>query len=129
MSHIPSKTEIDRPLTAEEQSIVQWLLDHGDGDNSEFLHQLSQARVARLCDCGCASIYLSIGGKRPGPTAMRVLSDFQWRTSDGHLCGALVFEQDGLLAGLDLWSIDGQATPDALPPIQSLVPYGTLSQV
>lgn len=55
---------------------------------------------------------------------MRVLSDYQWRTEDGHLCGAFVFEQDGLLAGLDLYSIDGLTTPDAMPPIRDLFPYG-----
>jgi hypothetical protein len=56
---------------------------------------------------------------------MRVLSDFQWKDAKGHLFGAFVFERDDLLAGLDLWSIDGQATAAELPPIESLIPYGT----
>ena len=129
MTHTPSAVEIDRALTAEERLVVHWLLEHGDGDNEAFLAQLGQARVARLCACGCASIDLSIDGKRPAHFAMRVLSDYQWRNTQGHLCGAFVFEQDGLLAGLDLWSIDGQSTPDAMPPIESLIPYGTPSQV
>jgi hypothetical protein len=60
---------------------------------------------------------------------MRVLSDYQWRNSLGHLFGAFVFEQSGLLAGLDLYSIDGQSIPDAMPPIKSLGPYGTPPQV
>jgi hypothetical protein len=75
----------------------------------------------------CPPLWLRLREYRP--RYLRVLSDFQWRTNDGHLCGAFVFEQDGLLAGLDLWSIDGQTTPDAMPPLHSLVPYGTPLQV
>lgn len=129
MSHIPSSIEVDRPPSNQERSTVRWLLEHGNGDNSEFLRQLELARVVRLCGCGCASIDFAIAGRRPMQPAMQILSDFQWRTKGGHLCGAFVFEQDGLLAGLDLWSIDGQTTPDAMPPIRDLVPYGTPSQV
>jgi hypothetical protein len=124
VSHSPSSIEVDRPLSDQERSTVRWLLEHGDSDNSEFLRQLDNARVVCLCTCGCASIDFSISGRRPTQFAMHVLSDYQWRTEDGHLCGAFVFEQDGLLAGLDLYSIDGQATPDAIPPIRNLFPYG-----
>ena len=124
MGHTPSSIEVDRPLSGQERSTVRWLLEHGDGDNAEFLRQLENARVVRLCTCGCASIDFSISGSRPTQPAMRVLSDYQWRTDDGHLCGAFVFEQACLLAGLDLYSIDGQTTPDAMPPIRDLFPYG-----
>jgi hypothetical protein len=129
VSHSPSNIEVDRPLSDQERSTVRWLLEHGDGDNSEFLSQLDQARVVRLCACGCASVDFSISGKRPAQPAMLVLSDYQWRTKDGHLCGAFVFEQDGLLAGLHLYSIDGLTTPGAMPPRGDLVPYGSASQV
>lgn len=125
MSHTPSAIEVDRPLTPDESAVVRWLLEHGEGDHSGFLVQLKHARVARLCACGCASIDFSIDGKRPRHLAMRALSDYEWRNDHGHLCGAFVFEQDGLLAGLDLWSIDGQSTPDAMPPIERLVPQGS----
>ena len=55
---------------------------------------------------------------------MQILSDYEWRGKDGYLYGAFVFAQDGLLAGLDLWSIDGQATATSLPSEQDLVPLG-----
>ena len=92
------------------------------------MEQLERARVIRLCACGCASIDFAIGNKRPVHFAMRVLSDYQWHNEQNELFGAFVFEQDGLLAGLDLWSIDGQGTPNVLPPIERLLPYGTPSQ-
>lgn len=125
MSHTPSNVEIDRALTSDERAVIRWLLEHGDGDCAEFTEQLRHARVTRLCGCGCASIDLSIGGQRPEHFAMRTLSDYQWLNDQGHLYGAFVFEQDGLLAGLDLWSIDGLSTPDAMPPIGRLVPFGS----
>ncbi len=53
---------------------------------------------------------------------MQVLGDFQWKNSAGHLFGAFVFEQDGLLAGLDLWSVDGLEIPRALPDPAQLIP-------
>ena len=128
MSHTPSSIQVDRPLASNELAVVQWLLEHGEGDNSLFLEQLKSVRVVRLCGCGCASINFSINGKRPQHLAMRVLSDHQWHNDQGHLFGAFVFEQDGLLAGLDLWSVDGQSTPDSMPPLESLVPLGAPSQ-
>jgi hypothetical protein len=122
VNHTSSNIEIDRPLTSEEHSVVQWLLEHGGEGNAKFLEQLGRARVASLCGCGCASIDFAVSGKRPDDLTMRTLSDYQWRDDHGHLFGAYVFEQDGLLAGLDLWSIDGQSTPTAMPPIARLVP-------
>ncbi len=74
--------------------------------------------------CGCASIDFAIDGQRPKKFAMRVLSHYQWRDEQGQLFGAIVFEQDDLLAG-DLWSIDGAGTASTLPPIAFLIPCGT----
>jgi hypothetical protein len=81
-----------------------------------------------VCSCGCASIDFSINSQRPNNLLCGSFLT-QWRNSLGHLFGAFVFEQEGLLAGLDLWSIDGQSIPDVMPPIECLVPYGTPSQV
>jgi len=121
----PSRIVVDRPLTEQERSLIEWLLAHGDGDNAEFIAQLAQASVAALCPCGCASIDLAIAG-RSGTGGMRVLADYQWTTPEGHLHGAFVFEQAGLLAGLDVWSIDGEGVPSVLPATEDLLPYGTL---
>lgn len=125
MNASPSRIVVDRDLTVEERSIIEWLLAHGDGDNAEFIEQLKQARVVAHCACGCASVDLAIAGQS-STAPMRVLADFQWTTADGHLCGAFVFEQDGLLGGLDLWSIDGETVPRTLPAAKDLVPFGTL---
>jgi hypothetical protein len=93
LSHTPSIIEVDRPLVPNKLAIVRWLLEHGDGDNSEFLEQLNHARLIRLR--GCASIDFSINGKRPQTLIMDRRSDYYWHNDYGHLFGALVFVQDG----------------------------------
>jgi hypothetical protein len=129
MAQSATTIQEDRDLTTDELVLVQWLLEHGESDAPLYLPQLQQARVSSRCSCGCASIDFSVAGKRPSQPAMRVLSDFQWTSPEGHLFGAFVFAQDGLLGGLELWSIDGQSTPSTLPPTEALVPYGTPLQV
>lgn len=121
---IPEK----RPLSSAEHALVKWLLEHGESNASRYLDQLNTATVHSRCPCGCASINFAIYGNRPSKFEMQILSDYQWRDSNGFLFGAFVFAQDGMLAGLDLWSIDGQATPTELPSIEALEPCGTPPQ-
>jgi len=128
MTHSASRIPDSRALTESEVTVVRWLLEHGGPEANEFLPQLGQATVVSRCSCGCASIDFSISGKRPTDPAMHILSDFQWHDAQGNLFGAFVFEQQGLLAGLDLWSIDGLATPSGLPPVEALVPCGSWQQ-
>ncbi len=105
----------DRPLSDGERSLVRWMLKHGESHAPSFLSQLEQARVSSRCRCGCASINFSVAGEGPPTTGMEVLSDYLWDDAEGHKFGAFVFAQGGLLAGLDLWSVDGVVTPTWIP--------------
>ena len=51
---------------------------------------------------------------------MEILSDYSWQSSEGHLFGVFLFARSGSLAGLEVWSIDGAANPEALPQVQDL---------
>ena len=124
MSHSKLPLLEERDLTSEESVLIEWMLSHGKSEAARFVPQLRCARVHSRCSCGCASIDLSIDGKRPTDFRMRVLGDFQWHNAEGSLFGAFVFEQDGLLAGLDLWSLDGKETPRSLPSPALLSVYG-----
>ena len=119
-----SDTQIpeDRPLSGQEAALVRWMLEHGTPEAAGFLPQLSDARVVSRCPCGCASVNFSVAGVAPPPGSLGILADFQFRTPEGHLCGAFVFERAGVLAGLDVWSIDGQTIPSTLPAIEALEP-------
>jgi hypothetical protein len=115
----------DRPLTPREAELVRWMLAHGTLAAAEYLPQLATARVVSRCGCGCASVDFSVGGAvPPRGEPMGILADFEYQTPDGHRCGAFVFEQAGLLAGLEVWSVDGLSTPSGLPFVDELCPLG-----
>lgn len=112
---------IDRLPSAAELALLTWLLNHGNARGQKTLDQLPAIRVISQCKCGCASVDFSVAGKVPSHKAgMEVVSDYWWRTDAGHLCGAFVFLREGLLAGVDLWSMDGQEIPSTLPAIEKL---------
>jgi hypothetical protein len=115
----------ERPLTAEERELVRWLLEHGipRAEASTFLPQLDQARVVSRCPCGCASINFAVAGQLPPSGApLEVLSDYEWDGDTGAKFGVFVFAKTGILAGLEVWSIDGLAVPNHLPKIESIKP-------
>ena len=118
-------TEIpdDRELMPTERSLISWLLQHGYDGASDFLPQLNDTRVTSRCYCGCASINFAINDKVPGiGPGIKVLSDYEWLDSDGHLFGVFVFARSGLLAGLEIWSQDLLATANTLPQVEQLRP-------
>ena len=111
-----------RPLTAEEHALVRWMLTHGGPLAAGYLPQLDSARVVGRCPCGCASVDFGVGGTTPpAGEGIEVLADFQWRDAGG-TCGVFAFARGGRLAGLEVWSIDGQVTPDVLPAPGMLTP-------
>lgn len=121
MSHQKTSVAEDRLLTPKEAHLAQWLLEHGTPEAASFETQVASARVVARCACGCASIDFAVGGHRGKATdGMAVLSDYQWRDAAGHLFGAFVFAYGKILGGLEVWSIDGQATAKHLPDIQQL---------
>ena len=126
--HSSSEIAEDRPLSDEERSLVRWMLEHGESHAPPFLPQLEQARVASRCPCGCASVDFSVAGRRSSVTGMDILSDHVWEDAEGHKFGAFVFARGGLLAGMDLYSVDGAVTPTWLPKPEQLhpLPFTTL---
>ena len=111
MAEIPDA----RDLSSEERHLTRWLLEHGTSSAERFLDQVDRIRVVSRCGCGCASINFDLEGRGwKSPGGLEVLSDYQWRDGDGRLFGAFVFAKQGTLAGLEVYSIDGLATPTQL---------------
>jgi hypothetical protein len=111
----------ERPLSDAERRLVQWMLEHGESHAPEFLPQLEQATVRSRCRCGCASINFAVADRHSFDRAMDILSDYVWEDNEGHKFGAFVFAHGGLLAGLDLSSVDGAVTPTWLPKPEELI--------
>jgi hypothetical protein len=74
-------------------------------------------------------VNFSVAGVSPPSGVLGILADFQFRTPEGHLCGAFVFERAGLLAGLEVWSIDGLTVPSTLPAIEKLESLEAVSKL
>jgi hypothetical protein len=112
---------MDRPLTAEEAYLIRWMLEHGSPEARAFLSQLERAKAtAYRCRCGCASINLSIEGLPEPSGGLHILADFIFGDDD-NLSGAFVFQQSGVLAGLEVYGLAGEA-PKTLPLPASLRP-------
>jgi len=99
------------------------MLEHGKPEASSFLTQLDNARVVALCPCGCASIDFAIFGMPEPDGGLNVLADFLFG-DDAHLCGAFVFEKNGVLAGLEVYGLAVDA-PSILPKPSDLRPFET----
>jgi hypothetical protein len=121
--HVATLIPENRPLTQAETGLVKWLLEHGTDAARELLPQLDRARVVSRCSCGCASVDFSINGKIASrKSAMSVVSDYRWDSPEGYLFGVFAYAREGLLSGIDLWSIDGRATASRLPDTTQLRP-------
>jgi hypothetical protein len=100
------------------------MLEHGDDEALSLLPQLTLARVAPWrCPCGCASFNLVLEGKQPPvvTSPMHVVADFIFG-SDDRPSGIFIFEKGGVLAGLEVYGLAGDA-PKFLPDSEALRPF------
>jgi len=119
-----SQSNEGRPLTHHEEELVRWMLEHGEPSAAQLLPQVTDARVISACPCGCASVDFAIGGIAPPVTeGLQIQSDYFWEDEEGRNFGVFVFARNDQLGGLEVWSVDGQATPAKLPPIDRLKSY------
>jgi hypothetical protein len=111
----------ERPLTAAEYHLARWMLEHGGQEAEGFLPQLEHARVVARCPCGCASIDFEVAG-RPRPSGgLRILGDFLCG-GGSDLSGVFIFERHGVLAGIEVYGLAGDA-PKTLPEPGVLRPF------
>ena len=84
---------------------------------------MDRLRVVSKCGCGCASINLDLDGRGwKSQGGIAVLSDHYWTDAEGRRFGIFMFAKDDALAGLEVYSVDGEATPTALPDSSVLGP-------
>ncbi len=92
----------NRPLSAQEIALLRWLLDHGKPSAQKHVGEIETLRVVSR--------------------GVEVLSDHKWQDDQGRLFGAFAFAKAGKLAGIEVWSVDGRATPSSLPHPSILAP-------
>jgi hypothetical protein len=116
-------SEGNRQLTDHERRLVRWMLEHGGPEAAAFLPQLDQAEVTPWnCPCGCASINFQIRGRPEAPPGVHPVADFVFGGGDS-LGGIFVYENGGVLRGLEVYGLAGDA-PKSLPQPEELRPSG-----
>lgn len=112
-----------RPLTEAERDLARWMLEHGIPDAAGFLPQLERAEVVSRCPCGCASVDFEVAGLPKPGGGLRILGDYVFG-NEAEMAGAFIFERTGVLAGLEVYGMAGDA-PSTLPLPSSLRPFGS----
>jgi hypothetical protein len=100
------------------------MLKHGDQGALSLLPQLALARATSWrCPCGCASFNLVLEGQQPsvGTSHMHIVADFIFGPDD-QPNGIFLFEKGGMLAGLEVYGLAGDA-PKSLPVSEVLRPF------
>ena len=117
-------SEGNRQLTDHERRLVRWMLGHGSSEAEGFLSQLDEAEAMPWrCPCGCASINFDIRGHPKAPPGVHPIADFIFG-DDQTLSGIFVYEKDGILSGLEVYGLAGDA-PKTLPQPEELRPVAS----
>jgi hypothetical protein len=112
----------NRDLTEDERKLVRWMLEHGEPGSDDFLSQLERAQVTpEKCPCGCASLNFQISGEQIAPPGVHPIADFVFG-EEGFESGIFVFESNGILSGVEVYGLAGDA-PKMLPRPEMLKPF------
>lgn len=118
----------NRPLTSREQEVLRYLLSfepppHLADTHRALIGQIEFARVTGQCDCGCATVDLSVDQSRArraaGPDLVGPYSEARHITEPRDL---LLFVQDGWLLSLEIVDYDDVHSPELPEPLRLGLP-------
>jgi hypothetical protein len=112
----------NRPVTANERSLIEWLLRHGNPGSEQFLKQIESLVVVSKCSCGCPTVYFAQEGEPVAQDAEHILADFL-ATVNGEDVGVILFQRGGRLSSLEVYSQAGTDKPFGLPELETIYSY------
>ena len=118
---------VDRPITEQEGQLIKWLLEHGVPGSEEFISQIDSLTVISKCRCGCPTVNFALSGKSVLLENKHILADYL-ATVDSQDVGVILFQREGRLSRLEVYSQAGTDKPFGLPEIEALYPWEELSQ-
>lgn len=111
---------LDRPLSSEERELVFWLIEQSSSDDKPELRlQLESLSIHGKCTCGCPTVYFAVNGVPVTKPGENLIADYL-ATVNGEDVGVMLFERDGLLSSLEVYSCAGSDKPFGLPGIATL---------
>lgn len=112
-----------RDLDQRESTLLSWLIANPTCEAVAYSKsEIEDLRVISQPPYECASVDFVI----PSEAEMTIVSDYYWKTTDGHLCGVYLFLRGNELGGIDVWSIDGNTLPIELPDPRILKPLSEI---
>ena len=98
--------------------MVRWLLEQADPKYASLADQIDDLQVVSKCNCGCPTVSFEELGPSAGPS--RLISD-QLGIVDGEVVGVMLFERNGRLSMLEVYSFAGTDHPFGLPYLENLL--------
>ena len=117
----------NRPITAEERILIEWLLRHGKAGSERFLEQVDSLRVVARCLCGCPTVNFSPERAPVAHEPEHILADYL-ATVDGEDVGVILFQRGGRLSSLEVYSQTGNDKPFGLPETETIYSYEELAE-
>ena len=108
----------NRAFTAAERHLIQLMLEYGEPEAQQFVAQFERAQVTPE---RCASINFVIDGQPEPAGGIHSIADFVFG-GESDLSGIFFFERGGVLAGLEVYGLAGDA-PKTLPTPELLRPF------
>jgi hypothetical protein len=123
-----SVREDSRDLTPIERDLLNAMLSVEGLEGAEVLRrQATTAKAASSCGCGCGSIYLMVdrdASERAEPFSERVIVEGAViGRSDEPIGGLLLFQIDGWLDNLEVYTFTDEPLPLPTPSRTRLQPY------
>jgi hypothetical protein len=122
-----SPAAVNKPITEQEGQLIKWLLKHGAPGSDQFISQVDLLTVISKCGCGCPTVNFAFHGKSVESENKSILADYL-ATVDGQDVGVILFQREGRLSRLEVYSQAGTDKPFGLPEIEALYPWEELSQ-
>jgi hypothetical protein len=111
-----------RPVSPQEANLIRWLVEHGDPAALHLLGQVNDLEVVSRCNCGCPTVYFALKGSPTSRKGERNVSDWLARMDD-ELFGVMLFEVDGQISSLEVYSCSGNVKEFELPEGGMLLGY------
>ena len=112
----------DRGVTAQEASLVRWLVEHGEQGCDRLLDQIENLKVVSKCNCGCPTVYFALQNDGSSRKGERLVSD--WIAEmDGEMFGVMLFAVAAQISSLEVYCCSGRVTTFGLPEIGMIRGY------
>ena len=116
-----------RAVTREEAAVIEWLLRHGEKGADGFFAQVETLTIVSRCTCGCPTVHFESEKNQASRKGERLISD-QLGTVNGEDVGVMLFELNGRLSTLEVYSCAGADKPFSLPKLEDLYTFEDASK-